>query len=279
MAQLVSCKIHGSSQASKASMRHTATPHQLAHGLIVLAVSQGLATELHHVLNQFLSHSIGKIIALSMRHIPFQGMHNNICGTTGNLIRRQSIGQLWIHNSKFRPVQIRIGATFFAYFIIGQHCRITGFTTCCRNSQHRSYWCALGNRQSTTPIFPNIHIWSSNTMSNSLGCIQHTAAAYTQNKICLEIQSLLNPLSSLGHQRIWLYSTHRVIRQTCPIQLVLQLSQQTASYHTAATVNDKYPASSMLFNFICSLAFSPFAKNNLRWTIIFKTLHKNPSCY
>ena len=279
MAQLVSCKIHSSSQASKASMGHTATPHQLTHGLIILAISQSPAAKLHHVLNQFLSHSVCKAIALSMSHIPLQGVHNNICCTTGNLIRRQSIGQLRIHNRKFRPIQICIGATFFSYFIIGQHRRITGFTACCRNGQHCSHWSCLGNRLSATPIFPNIHIWSCNTMSNSLSCIQHTAAAYPQYKICLEIQCLLNPLSSLGHQRIWLYAAHRVIRQSRSLQLILQSAQQTASYHAAATIDNKYPASSMLHNFICSLAFSPLAKNNLCWTIIFKTLHKNPSCY
>ena len=116
-------------------------------------------------------------------------------------------------------------------------------------------------------------------MSNSLGCIQHTATAYPQYKICLKIQSLLNTLSSLGHQRIWLHAPHGIIRQTGCIQLILQLGQQTTSHYTATTVNDEHSAAPMLFNFICSLAFSPLAKNNLRWAIVLKTLHKNPSYY
>ena len=121
MAQLVGCEIHDTPQAGKASMGHAAAPHQLAHGLVVLAVCQCLFAELHHVLDELLCHPVSKVVALGVGHVALQGVHDNIGSATGNLIRRQGIGQLRIHDGKARAVQIRVGTTLLADFVIGQH--------------------------------------------------------------------------------------------------------------------------------------------------------------
>ena len=209
-----------------------------------------------------------------MSHITLQGVHNNISGAAGNLIRRQCISQLRIHDGKARTVQISIGTALFADFVVGQHRGIAGLAACCRNSQHYAYRGSLGNRTLAAPILPDIHLRVSNAVGYCLGSINNAAAAYCQNKISLELQRLLDTLSRQGHQRIWLDTANGIIRNACLLQLILKPCQETALDHAAAAIYHKHTAAPMLLHLFSRLFLGTLAKNNFRWAVILKALHK-----
>ena len=257
-------------------MGKTSGPHYLCPGIVIVRFCHQDLRVFHHRPDQMLADPVCHLHVLTLIEIALHCVHHNINAPAGSLVFRQCHGKLRIHDGKSCSPVIAAVSPLEPSVLIRYNRRITHLGSCRRNGQdHTDREAPLCSSFLLIEI-PHIPAIS-HTVTDGFGGIDHTAAAYSQNEVCIFPFAELDPLIYKRQPGIRHDSSQRHIWDTCLVKRTVYTVQQPASYHTAAPVVDKHFPAALLCHKLPGLVLGSLSKHNFSRRIILKILHTSLS--
>src|SRR5574344_162432 len=199
-------------------MRKASSPHYLCTGIIVSWIILQYPCHLHDSLNNRSCNGIGDFHCITLSEPTLHRMHDDIRTSAGSLIIWQCHGKLWVHDSKDRSGKIAVCSHLQPSILIGDNRRTAHLASCRCKSQNNAYReTSLGNTLLGIEI-PHIS-GIRRTITDSLGRINHTASANSQNQVDFFLSGNLNALSDKRKPWIRHYSAKFSMLDSSCIQL------------------------------------------------------------
>ena len=136
MSQLVNREILLPTQSSQIIMGKASAPHQFTHGIVIIRALHCHPSAVNNRPKQSFRNFVCHSVFLIRNEIPLQSVHHNVRYPTSNLVFRERIGKLRIHDCKNRSVQLCPQTKLLSYCLIGQNGRVARLASCCRDGQY-----------------------------------------------------------------------------------------------------------------------------------------------
>ena len=273
MAELVRGEVGCRAEAGQTVVGDTAAPHQLAHGLRVMAVAERRDAVGNHGAQKGFGERVRQLVAARGREVAVERVHHDIHDAARHLIRRERVREFRVHQRKAGTVQRGGEPTLDAGLFIGQNSGVARLAACGGDRQNNSDRKNGGRRGCALPVFPDIVFRSSGAQSDGLRGVDDAAAADGQNEVRAEVKRLTDRAACEAQTGIGVYAAEFLVCEPRSLKTLRQTLQKTAAHDAAAAVQNKHTAAAERTDLIGQMIFRIRAEDHFCRAVKRKAVH------
>ena len=273
MADLVGAEVCHGAQAGETVVGEAAAPHELAHGVVVLLVFQGLPAVSYDRAQESGGDLVGHLISLGVGEIAVQRVHHDVHDAAGHLVAGKGIGELRVHDRKFHAVERRVDAGFAPDLLVGENRGVAHLAAGGGDGEDDAHGKALRERGLFRPDIPELCVRVGRAVGDAFGGVDDAAASDGQDKVSIEIQRLFHAFLGQGEAGIGLHAADLRPGDISRVQLALDSLEQTAAPDAASAVDDQHTAAVPAADSRRCLGLGVLSENDLRGSVVYEILH------